>query len=91
MQVHYDPAKNLVNMDKHGVSLAFGALVLAEPSTLVVGAARVQDGEEREKAIGLVEGRLWTAVFVRRDGAVRFISVMRSNDAESRAYHRHPN
>ena len=36
--------------------------------------------------IGMVDGKLFTGVFVWRDEAPRFISVRRSNDGEERAY-----
>jgi len=45
-----------------------------------------KDGEDRYKVIGIVDGKLWTAVHVRRGDMVRFISVRRSNDGEEKQY-----
>ena len=42
---------------------------------------------KRFKAIGVVDGRLFTAVFTLRGDLPRFISVRRSNKGEERAYH----
>jgi uncharacterized DUF497 family protein len=86
MQIDFDPAKDAANRDKHGVSLAFGAKVLEDVDYIALPSIRPIDGEERYKAIGMVDGKLWTAVMVVRDGVVRFISVRRSNHGEDRAY-----
>jgi uncharacterized protein len=42
------------------------------------------------KAIGRVDGDLWTAVHVYRGDVVRFISVRKSNSGEQRAYDSDP-
>jgi uncharacterized DUF497 family protein len=39
--------------------------------------------------VGIVDGKLHTAVYVMRGEAVRLISVRRSNASEQRDYHRH--
>ncbi|MCB8883319.1 BrnT family toxin [Acidisoma cellulosilytica] len=86
MADRFDPAKNSVNQAKHGLPLSFGDEILKDESHLILPSIRPQDGEERFKVIGLVGDRLFTAVFVRRDDVLRFISVRRSNNAEERAY-----
>lgn len=90
MDIEFDTAKDAANSAKHGVSLSFGALVFEDDDRVAIASFREIDGEYRWKAIGLVDGRLWTAVYVRREAAFRFISVRRSNSSEERAYHRHP-
>lgn len=82
MIVDFDPAKDAANHAKHGVSLAFGARVFDDPSHVILASFRPIDGEDRYKAVGLIEGRLWTAVYVERGKAVRLISVRRSNVGE---------
>ena len=89
MEIDFDPAKDAINRDKHGVSLAFGERVLADAAAVIAGSFRPMDNERRWKAIGLVDGRLWTAVHVIRGATYRMISVRKSNDVEARAYHRH--
>jgi uncharacterized DUF497 family protein len=54
--------------------------------TLLSPSIRERDGEERYKVIGLVDGKLFTGVFVWRGQEPRFISVRRSNQGEERAY-----
>lgn len=88
MNCEFDPAKDELNVAKHGVSLQFGSLVFLDDAHLVLASARPIDGEDRFKVIGLVDGKLYTAVHVYRGTVVRFISVRRSNDGEERLYHR---
>jgi uncharacterized DUF497 family protein len=86
MESESDPEKDAANIAKHGVSLGFGARVFEDGHVLMVPTIREADEEERYKAIGVVDGALWTAVHVYRGERVRFISVRRSNTGEQRAY-----
>jgi len=87
MEDRFDPDKDAVNQRKHKLPLAFGDRLFNDPHHLIVPSIRKQDGEERFKVIGEVEGRLFTGVFVWRDDMPRFMSVRRSNPIEERAYH----
>ena len=89
MEFEFDPAKDEANRFKHGVRLAFGLRVFVHPDHIVVGSHRPIDGEERFKALGMVDGRLYTVVHVWRGEVVRMISVRRSNGSEQRDYDRH--
>lgn len=90
MDVEFDPDKDTANLAKHGVSLRWGTRVLEDFDVLIVPTIRDGDEEERFKAIGLVNGDLWTAVHVYRGDKVRFVSVRRSNVGEQRAYDSDP-
>jgi uncharacterized DUF497 family protein len=90
MIVDFDPAKDETNRLKHGVPLAFGARVSEDPLASILPTVRLGDEEERFRAIGLVDGKLWTAVHVWRGETVRMISVRRSNAGEQRNYDRDP-
>ncbi len=90
MIVDFDPDKDDANRAKHGVSLIFGMRVFEDESHVVLPSFRPIDGEDRYKAVGLVDGRLWTAVFIERGAAVRLISVRRSNAGEQGNYDRDP-
>ena len=87
MSDRFDPDKDAINRARHGLPLIFGDTVMADPDHLIIPSIRPQDGEERFKAVGLVDGKLYTAVFVWRGELPRFISVRRSNSGEERAYH----
>ena len=77
----FDPAKDEANREKHRLPLAFGDRVFEDIGHLVLPSVREIDGEERFEVIGLVDGRLHTAIFV-----WRFISVRRSNRGGERAH-----
>lgn len=89
MEFEFDPAKDEANRFKHGLRLAFGVRVFDDPFHRVLPSFRERDGEDRYKVIGLVDGKLYTAVYVLRDATVRLISVRRSNASEQRDYDRH--
>lgn len=89
MEFEFDPVKDEANRFKHGLRLAFGMRVFGDDDHIVVASHRPIDGEDRLKAIGLVDGRLYTAVHVWRGQKVRLISVRRSNAGEQRDYDRH--
>ena len=86
MEFEFDPAKDEANRFKHGLRLAFGMRVFDDPFHEVLPSFRPVDGEDRYKAVGLVGGRLYTAVHVWRDDKIRLISVRRSNASEQRDY-----
>ena len=56
MHIEFDSAKDAINRNKHGVSLAFGELVLLARNRIIIDAIRPEDREERRKAIGLIDG-----------------------------------
>ncbi len=88
MKIEFDADKDEINRFKHRVSLAFAKRFLADDDTVIVATFRKQDEEERFKAIGIVEGKLYTAVHVWQGDMARIISVRRSNAAEQRLYDR---
>jgi uncharacterized DUF497 family protein len=93
-QFEWDPAKNLSNQRKHGVSFEEAAQVFRD-SLYVSWKERVQDGEERWQAYGKVDGLvlLMVAHTIREeleDGTVieviRIISARRAEPKERRRY-----
>jgi uncharacterized protein len=86
MQYEFDPEKDEANRFKHRLPLAFGRRIFADPDLVIIPTVRLGDEEERFKAIGVVEKKLYTAVHVWRGEVVRFISVRRSNAGEQRDY-----
>lgn len=90
MRAGFDPDKDAVNRAKHGVSLAFGAEVLADPHRLDVLDVRADYEEERFVSYGLVGGRVWVCVFTLRGDVRRLISVRKANDRETERYRKTP-
>lgn len=87
MEFEFDPAKDEANLFKHRLRLAFGRRVFDDPNHIISSSHRLIDEENRNKAVGLVEGKLYTAVHVWRGEVIRLISVRRSNSSEQRDYH----
>jgi uncharacterized DUF497 family protein len=84
MDFEFDPSKSAANRAKHGISFDDAAALFADDRLLVVPARTVD--EERFLAIGLLEGRHWSAIFTRRRGRIRLISVRRARNEEVNAY-----
>ena len=68
--------------------LLFGVRVFEDEEHIILPSFRPIDGEDRYKAAGKVDSRLWTAIYVERGNAIRMISVRRSNDGEQGNYDR---
>lgn len=90
MSIDFDPSKDSSNFAKHGVSLSFGAEVLADANRLDILDTRFDYGEERFVTYGMVAGRVWVCVHAPRGAVARIISVRKANDRETHRYHATP-
>jgi uncharacterized protein len=90
MHVEFDLGKDAVNLKRPGVSLAFGAQVLADAHRLDLLDVRFDYAEERFICYGSVEARIWVCVFTLRGEIRRIIGVRKANDRETRRYHETP-
>jgi uncharacterized DUF497 family protein len=52
----WDPSKADSNQVKHGRTFGLAGRVFSDPKLIVYDVSREQDGEERQKAVGMVEG-----------------------------------
>lgn len=85
MKISFDPGKDASNRAKHGLSLAHaGELDLMTASVLPDD--RLDYGEPRWRAYGMMDGRLHMLVFTFRDGTLRAISLRRANARECKRY-----
>jgi uncharacterized DUF497 family protein len=89
VEFEFDPAKDEANRFKHGLRLEFGIKVFEAEDHVILPSFRDGDAEERYKVVGLVDGKLYTAVHTWRGNVVRMISVRRSNASERRDYDRY--
>jgi len=80
----FDSAKDSINRGKHGVPLALGRMVIENTVGDVLDPRPY--GEVRRIAFGLVEGRLFVAVYTMRRGVCRLISVRKANSRERRRW-----
>lgn len=84
-KIIFDPAKDLANRAKHGLSLA-EADRLDWDTALIEEDDRRDYGEDRMLAIGYIGHRLHFVVFVERDGLRRIISLRKANPREYLRY-----
>jgi uncharacterized DUF497 family protein len=80
------PAKDAENRKRHGLSLAFGAKVVADSHALEAIDDRFDYGEARWNVLGMVNGIVYVATYPDRDGAVRCISVRAARKREADRY-----
>ena len=81
--VDFDPAKEAINLSKHGVSLArWVDLEVRE----IVADDRFDYGEPRFRAYGHIEGVAHCLVFTVRDERYRPISLWRVHKKEMKCY-----
>jgi len=89
MDTTFDPAKDVVNLAKHGVSLAEAAR-LDWNQALVSQDDRREYGELRHAALAPMAGHLWVVVFTDRPEGRRIISLRKANLREYRRYEQAP-
>jgi uncharacterized protein len=87
MNVDWDPAKNLANRRKHGISFEVARAVFDDPN-------RVDDyddrdyGEERWIVIGRIGPLVIYVVYTNREGEIRLISARKAARHEEVRYFR---
>ncbi len=90
----WDEAKNLSNRAKHGLTFQTASRVFADPF-VTIKQDRIENGEMRWQAWGLVDGSLFLLVaFVSRDEetedtaveVIRIISARKASPKERRHY-----
>ncbi|MBF0143632.1 MAG: BrnT family toxin [Magnetococcales bacterium] len=87
MEIEFDPAKDVANLEKHGESL-HAAAGLDWEAGLFAPDYRRDYGEERWVGYVTKGGRLYCVVFVDRGDVRRIISLRKANRRESRRYAR---
>lgn len=80
----WDNAKSSANLAKHGIDFETAQNIWTDPQLLEVP-ARTSD-EPRWFAVGRLNGKHWSAVFTRRSGVIRLISVRRARTQEIEIY-----
>ena len=85
MHYEFDPVKNKINFDKHGVSLV-DAEGFEWETTVVREDTRKQYAEQRFEATGLIGDRLHVMVYCLRGDVVRVISLRKANQREVKRY-----
>lgn len=86
LRFEWDPIKSASNKLKHGVDFEQAKAIWQDPGRAQLRAVS-DKSEPRELIIGLIDGRMYTAVITRRSGAIRIISVRRSRRKEEDHHH----
>ncbi len=86
MPFDWAPWKADSNELKHQVTFGFAVRVFADRKHMTYDVSRPEDGEERRKAVGLVEGKLYCLVYTMRGDVCWIISARRTNSEEDKAY-----
>ncbi|MFZ0729233.1 MAG: BrnT family toxin [Methylovirgula sp.] len=81
----FDPAKDVVNQAKHGVSLALAEVLFAGPH-VSMSDDRFDYGEVRQVAVGYIQDRLFVCVYTDREAERRVISLRKANQREVNRY-----
>jgi uncharacterized DUF497 family protein len=79
----FDPAKDAINLSKHGVSLARWVDLDVRA---IVNADASDYGEPRYRAYGLIDGVAYCLVFTIRGGRYRPISLRRAHAKEMKRH-----
>lgn len=82
----WDETKAASNLAKHIVPFPYATRVFLDVDVIEFDVSRAEDGETRRKAVGLIDGRLFTVVHTQRGGVIRIISARRCNAQEEKRY-----
>ena len=83
MQFEWDEKKRLRNIKKHGIDF-FRAVEIFYSEYVVIRSDKNE--EVRYKAIGELEGKIWTVIYTLRGDSIRLVSARRAWENEQRAY-----
>lgn len=87
LQFGWHEVKAASNAAKHGVTFPDACRIFLDPGRIDVSTTRPADGEDRRKMTGRMGAKLYTVIYVLRDGGlVWLISARHANRAEERNY-----
>ena len=84
MEFEYDPAKSILNHQKHGIDFEQAQLLWNDENRVQIPAT--SDTEPRFGLMARHENKIWIAFFTMRQQATRLISVRRARPKEEQAY-----
>mgnify|MGYP000468535166 CR=1 FL=1 len=80
----FDDHKSQVNRDKHGIDFIDAQSLWDDPDLIEIQAK--SDDEKRVLVVGIIAGKIWSAVVTQRNENIRIISVRRSRSTEVAIY-----
>jgi uncharacterized DUF497 family protein len=86
MEFEWDPAKAQHNQQKHGVSFEEAVAIWDGIHVNVQDIARSNDGERRSATMGWIGNKVYMAIWTKRGGRIRLISVRRARPHEEEIF-----
>ncbi|MDR0842909.1 MAG: BrnT family toxin [Acidobacteriota bacterium] len=86
MELEFDPTKDALNIEKHGISLADAMLVYEARNKLTLQSPRRDEDRLMDVAMVDAVGVVLVLVYVERGAAVRAISLRRASKTERVLY-----
>jgi len=86
MEFEWDLAKSNSCQVSRNFDFAYVIAVFADPALLIEHDRRWDYGEERFRALGLIDGKVFVVIFTNRSKAIRMISARRANLREVKRY-----
>ena len=84
MEFEWDENKSLANKSKHGIDFNTATELWNDQDRIEIQTNF--PAENRNALIGKIGEKLWTAIFTKRVGAIRIISVRRARKKETKLY-----
>ncbi len=89
MEFEWDDDKNNACLARRGFDFAYAVRVFFDPHRIVVQDRRWDYGEDRYRALGMIEERVYVVVYTVRGSAIRIISARKANAKEVGDYGHH--
>ena len=86
MDFEWDMAKSNLCQISRNFDFAYVISIFTDPELLVEHDQRTDYGEERFRALGVIDKKVFVVVFTRRYRAIRIISARRANGREVKRY-----
>ena len=86
MDFEWDLAKSDLCQISRNFDFAYVISIFKDPTLMVEHDRRWDYGEERFRAIGVVDKRVFVVIFTRRSKAIRIISARKANCREVKRY-----
>jgi len=86
MDFEWDLVKSNLCQNSRNFDFAYVVSIFLDPILVVEHDQRWDYGEERFRALGLIDEKVFVVVFTRRHKAIRIISARRANGREVKRY-----
>ncbi len=86
MDFEWEAAKETSNREKHGIDFVAAMTVFNDPHHLEEDSSRPEYGEQRTRAIGIVNELIFTVIYTNRQDRRRIISARRARRDERERY-----